>query len=120
MHDAMPPTGRRPRVRPRLAAQLALAALLAAGMPLAWAAAVEPDQPVSAPGLGNGGKPVDPGFDEGPRRAPPNCLTVGCTVIVDPAAPARGTRNPPLLACPPGDIRCKPLAGSRQQQPARR
>lgn len=72
--------------------------------------AVEPENPVSIPGLGNGGKPVDPGFEEDPPRAPPNCITAGCTVIVDPNAPAGG-RNPPLLACQPGDIHCEPLPG---------
>lgn len=99
-----------------------LALLLAACAPLAWAGAgpIEPDHPVSAPGPGNGGKPVDPGFDEGPPRALPRCLTIGCTVIVDPAAPPGGTGNPPLLACEPGDIRCKPLVGSRPRQPAQR
>lgn len=103
-----------------LALQLVLAGLLAIAAPLAWAAAVEPDRPVSTPGLGNAGKPVDPGFDEGPARALPRCLAVGCTVIIDPAAAPRRSGNAPLLACAPGNIRCKPLAGGRQSTPVRR
>lgn len=98
----------------------AVALVLAAALPPAWSHVVEPDHPVSAPGLGNGGKPVDPGFDEGPPRALPRCLTIGCTVIVDPAAPPRRNGNAPLLACEPGDIRCKPLGASRLKRPARR
>lgn len=113
---------RRPRGPRPLWPRPVLALLLAACASLAWAGAgpIEPDQPVSAPGPGNGGKPVDPGFDEGPPRALPRCLTIGCTVIIDPAAPQGSAGNPPLLACEPGDIRCKPLAGSRSRQPAPR
>lgn len=71
---------------------------------------VEPENPVSVVGMGNGGNPVDPGFEEDPPRDPPRCLTAGCTVIVDPNAPP-GSSNPPLLGCQPGDIRCEPLPG---------
>lgn len=71
---------------------------------------VEPENPVSVAGMGNGGNPVDPGFEEDPPRDPPICLTAGCTVIVDPNAPPGGS-NPPLLGCQPGDIDCQPLPG---------
>ncbi|MDB5796785.1 MAG: hypothetical protein JWP36_687 [Paucimonas sp.] len=43
------------------------------------------DGNVSTPGLGNGGKPVNPGDPVEPDIAPPNCLTIGCT-----------TQGPPL------------------------
>jgi hypothetical protein len=41
---------------------------------------VEPDNPVSTPGLGNSGKPTDPGFTEDPAKDPPICATIGCGV----------------------------------------
>ena len=75
---------------------------------------VEPDNPVSFAGLGNDGNPVDPGLDEEPMRDLPICVTAGCTVIVDPNAPAGGGgggSGPPLLGCEPGDINCEPLPG---------
>lgn len=71
---------------------------------------VEPENPVSVAGMGNGGNPVDPGFEEDPPRDLPICITAGCTVIVDPNAPSGGG-NPPLLGCQPGDIQCEPLPG---------
>src|SRR5262249_24480384 len=41
----------------------------------------EPENPVSVAGLGNKGTPTDPGFAEPPAKDPPNCQTVGCTVM---------------------------------------
>jgi outer membrane protein OmpA-like peptidoglycan-associated protein len=41
---------------------------------------VEPDPSVSAPGMGNNGKPTDPGFTEDPAKDPPICATIGCGV----------------------------------------
>jgi len=72
---------------------------------------VESASMVSTPGLGNDGHPTDPGFIEPPGKAPPECLSIGCTVIVDPSIPpdSGGGENPPLLECPPGDINCTPL-----------
>jgi len=42
--------------------------------------ALEPDDPVSMPGAGNGGAPVDPGLPPGVDTPPPVCVTIGCTV----------------------------------------
>ena len=71
---------------------------------------VESANLISIPGQGNGGHPIDPGFLEPPGKAPPECVTVGCTTIVDPSIPpGSGGENPPLLECPPGDINCTPL-----------
>lgn len=82
---------------------------------------VEPDNPVSIAGMGNGGIPTDPGMPDEPAITPPTCVTVGCTVIVDPTRPLSGggggtggsTGNPPLYGCPPGDpTNCTPLCTS--------
>jgi hypothetical protein len=78
---------------------------------------VEPGNPLSLPGQGNNGTPSDPGTPATPPITPPNCVTVGCTVIVDPTPPPGGgssggggaTGNPPLHGCPPGDPNCTPL-----------
>lgn len=69
---------------------------------------VEPTNPISVAGLGNNGNPTDPGFTEGPVRAPPRCITAGCTVIIDATSPP-GSSNPPMLGCPPGSITCTPM-----------
>lgn len=51
--------------------------------------AIEPADPVSAPGAGNAGKPSDPGPLPESTAAAPDCLTIGCTVSNSPpAAPA--------------------------------
>lgn len=76
----------------------------------------------SNPGQGNNGNPTDPGMPPNPPIEPPQCVTVGCTVIVDPTLPPGGggggdgggggggnTGNPPLYGCPPGDPNCTPL-----------
>lgn len=42
---------------------------------------VEPDKPVSTPGMGNNGNPTDPGFTEDPPKDPPVCATIGCDVL---------------------------------------
>lgn len=76
----------------------------------------------SNPGVGNNGNPTDPGMPVTPPIRPPQCVTVGCTVIVDPTLPPGGgggggggggnTGNPPLYGCPPGDPNCTPLCPS--------
>jgi hypothetical protein len=82
--------------------------------------AVESTNPISNAGLGNNGSPTDPGMSSPSPIAPPNCVTVGCTVIVDPTLPPAGgggggsagtgnTGDPPLYGCPPGDPNCTPL-----------
>jgi len=45
--------------------------------------AVESSNPISIAGLGNNGSPTDPGMPASSTApvAPPNCVTVGCTVI---------------------------------------
>lgn len=70
----------------------------------------------SNPGQGNNGKPTDPGMPSTPPIAPPICVTVGCTVVVDPTLPPGGGGggggdggDPPLYGCPPGDPNCTPL-----------
>ncbi|THF64574.1 pilus assembly protein [Pseudothauera nasutitermitis] len=42
--------------------------------------ALEPDDPVSMPGAGNGGTPTDPGSPPVVDTPPPVCVTIGCTV----------------------------------------
>lgn len=74
--------------------------------------ALEPDNPVSVAGMGNNGSPSDPGYTPPPAKDPPRCLTAGCTVVVDPAAPpASGGGSPPLQSCQPGDPACSPFCG---------
>lgn len=81
---------------------------------------VEWGNAVSNPGVGNNGNPTDPGMPAIPPIRPPNCVTAGCTVIVDPTLPPGGgggggaggggnTGSPPLYGCPPGDPNCTPL-----------
>jgi Flp pilus assembly protein TadG len=78
---------------------------------------VEWGNAVSNPGAGNNGNPTDPGMPVTPTVNPPQCVTAGCTVIVDPTLPLGGagagaggsTGSPPLYGCPPGDPNCTPL-----------
>lgn len=58
--------------------------------------AVEPDSPVSTPGLGNGGKPVDPGVDPKPPKPPPKCQTISCSSPDTPSGPT----DPGPVTCP--------------------
>lgn len=80
---------------------------------------VEWGNTVSNAGMGNNGSPTDPGMLVTTPINPPTCVTVGCTVIVDPTLPPGGsgggsgnTGNPPLYGCPPGDPNCTPLCPS--------
>ncbi len=43
--------------------------------------AIEPSNPVSLPGIGNGGEAIDPGEPIVVSSAPPDCQTIGCTVL---------------------------------------
>jgi len=52
--------------------------------------AVESGNSISIAGLGNNGSPSEPGMPATPPITPPNCVTVGCTVIVDPNVPPGG------------------------------
>jgi hypothetical protein len=47
--------------------------------------AIEPDDPVSIPGPGNGGKPTDPGSTPTTQGPPPDCTDLNCR---DPAPPS--------------------------------
>ena len=70
--------------------------------------AIERGTPISVAGMGNNGTPTDPGFTEDPVKPPPRCITMGCTVIIDPTSPP-GATSPPMLGCPPGSTTCTPL-----------
>jgi outer membrane protein OmpA-like peptidoglycan-associated protein/uncharacterized membrane protein (UPF0127 family) len=50
--------------------------------------AIEPDNPVSSPGLGNNGTPVNPGDPPGVVGQPPDCVTAGCSVEATSGNPA--------------------------------
>jgi hypothetical protein len=54
--------------------------------------AIEPDSPVSIPGLGNGGQPANPGNPPVTQGPPPDCTTLSCD---SPAPPS------PEPACNP-------------------
>ena len=77
--------------------------------------AIEPGNPVSLPGPGNGGNPHDPGDPPVVDTPPPNCLTIGCTVenppapACDPATDINGCRPP---GCQQGDSSCDPGCGT--------
>lgn len=74
--------------------------------------AVEQASTVSMPGQGNNGTPVDPGSPVTPPKEPPNCLTVGCTVIIKPGGGGSGSGGSSggggndLYGCKPGDPDC--------------
>jgi uncharacterized membrane protein (UPF0127 family) len=57
--------------------------------------AIEPDDPVSIPGAGNGGKPTDPGSTPVTQGPPPDCTDLSCR---DPAPPPSPDPEP---ACNP-------------------
>jgi outer membrane protein OmpA-like peptidoglycan-associated protein len=63
--------------------------------------ALEPANPVSVPGPGNGGHPTDPGFPEDPGKGPPRCQTIGCSVDGSSPTDPSGPGNP---SCPGGTI----------------
>lgn len=67
--------------------------------------AIEPAEPVSVPGAGNGGKPAGPGQIPGSPLVPPDCLTIGCTVTNLPPAPpaADDPALDPGISDPPCD-----------------
>ncbi|MGP1615892.1 MAG: TadE/TadG family type IV pilus assembly protein [Pollutimonas bauzanensis] len=52
--------------------------------------AIEPDDPVSLPGPGNGGAPSDPGIPPGPTTPPPDCATASCLTPTTPLDPGGG------------------------------
>lgn len=57
--------------------------------------AIEPDRPVSMPGLGNNGSPGDPGEPPVGDTPPPACSTAGCTAGDTPVDPAPMPDPPP-------------------------
>ena len=58
--------------------------------------AIEPDNPVSSPGHGNGGNPTDPPVV---TTDPPKCATVGCTVEPTPTDPGGACTGPDCPIC---------------------
>ncbi|GAB3427939.1 DUF192 domain-containing protein [Massilia solisilvae] len=66
--------------------------------------AIEPGNPVSIPGAGNGGKPADPGSTPVTQGPPPDCTTLSCR---NPAPPPSSDPEP---ACNPftDPNHCKP------------
>jgi uncharacterized membrane protein (UPF0127 family) len=79
--------------------------------------AIEPDNPVSFPGAGNGGKPADPGPLPATNEPPPFCTTMGCwgggrkppETECSPATDPAGCRPP---WCREGDKTCDPNCGN--------
>lgn len=65
--------------------------------------AIEPDRPVSMPGLGNSGQPGDPGSPSGGGGPTPGCGATGCAANDPPTDP--GPADPT-----PGEV--PPLCGS--------
>lgn len=57
--------------------------------------AIEPPNPVSIPGSGNNGSPVDPGEPPISTEPPPSCGTIGCTTPPGPLDPG-GPGDPPV------------------------
>ena len=88
--------------------------------------AIEPGNPVSLPGPGNNGQPTDPGDPPVVTSAPPDCLTIGCTVgntpVVPPCDPSTDANGCRPSGCQQGDSSCDPGCGNdycclqRQQQ----
>jgi uncharacterized membrane protein (UPF0127 family)/Flp pilus assembly protein TadG len=61
--------------------------------------AIEPDNPVSAPGMGNGGTPTNPGDPPVVTTDPPACGSVGCTVPPKPVDPGGTCTGPNCPVC---------------------
>jgi hypothetical protein len=72
--------------------------------------AIEPIKATTSPGKGNEGTATDPGFTEPDEVKPPNCLTIGCTVITIPGGGGTGgtggTGGGGIYSCPPGSPNC--------------
>lgn len=67
--------------------------------------AIEPGNPVSLPGKGNNGKPVNPGDPPIVQDPPPDCETAGCSVLERPELPGPDACNlntNPDACLPPG------------------
>ncbi|PFH09432.1 uncharacterized membrane protein (UPF0127 family) [Collimonas sp. PA-H2] len=61
--------------------------------------AIEPDNPVSVPGMGNGGNPTNPGDPPVVTTDPPACGSVGCTVPPKPVDPGGTCTGPNCPVC---------------------
>ncbi|OIQ98716.1 hypothetical protein GALL_192170 [mine drainage metagenome] len=78
--------------------------------------AIEPNDPVSMPVANGDGAPQESEETTSDDRPPPSCLTIGCTVLAEPDAPANtdpasgGDPSPP--GCPPGDPDCAQMCGA--------
>jgi uncharacterized membrane protein (UPF0127 family) len=56
--------------------------------------AIEPDNPVSIPGPGNGGKPADPGSTPTTQGPPPDCTDLSCRGPAPPSPDPAPSCNP--------------------------
>lgn len=56
--------------------------------------AIESDSSISVPGMGNNGKPTDPGIPNSANPPAPNCPTIGCTVENRPPPPKLTPSDP--------------------------
>jgi uncharacterized membrane protein (UPF0127 family) len=63
--------------------------------------AIEPDNPVSTPGLGNGGKAADPGSPPVTPRPQPDCTTLSCPAPSPDPQPACNPFTDPNRCEPP-------------------
>lgn len=79
--------------------------------------AIEPDNPISIPGAGNGGKPADPGSTPVKQQPGPDCTTLSCRDPAPPPPPDPGPAcNPftdpnhcePPTACDSSQMCCIP------------
>ena len=61
--------------------------------------AIEPDQPVSMPGLGNNGQPGDPGDPPVVDTPPPGCAGSGCAADSSPTDPTTTPDAPDAPSC---------------------
>ena len=77
--------------------------------------AIEPGNPVSIPGPGNNGKPSDPGDPPVVDTAPPDCLTIGCTVENTPV-PSIDPGSGEGSLCPDGSKNC-PVCALNEKKP---
>lgn len=66
--------------------------------------AIEPDNPVSIPGAGNGGKPADPGSTPVTQGPPPDCTDLSC-------------RGPAPQPSPDPEPACNPFTDPNHCQP---
>ena len=78
--------------------------------------AIEPDDPVSMPEANEDGASPEREETTVDDRPPPTCLTIGCTVLAEPDAPANtdpaSGGDPSPTSCPPGDPDCAQMCSA--------